>query len=240
MSTSAASPTPLTPLPAALLHHLDSEQASLRARATTVGTVLLAHLAGGWGLMQVDSVRQAVSEAAPIMVRLITDTPEPPPPAPPPPQPVKKAPPPPRALVAAAPKPQPAPEPVAFISPPAPPEPTPPQPVIEALPAPPAPPAPPVPAPKVISASDIRCPIGPDDRYPSASTSLGETGTASVRVLIDATGKPRDAVLQSSSGFARLDRAALANVRALRCKPFTEAGVAQAVWVVQPITFTLE
>ncbi|MFN5049154.1 MAG: hypothetical protein ACK5F2_13785, partial [Roseateles sp.] len=64
------------------------------ARRLLTGGVLSAHVLGVWALLQVDAVRQAVVEAAPIMVSLI-QAPEPPKPAPPPPpaaQPVKPRP----------------------------------------------------------------------------------------------------------------------------------------------------
>ena len=112
--------------------------------------------------------------------------------------------------------------------------------MLDTPPAPPAPPAPAAPSPKLISASDIRCPTPADAAYPQISQQFGETGTVRVRVLIDAQGRPQEVVLHQSSGFARLDRAALAGARALRCAPYTEAGVAQAVWVVAPIDFQME
>jgi protein TonB len=91
----------------------------------------------------------------------------------------------------------------------------------------------------VISASEIRCPTPAQAAFPEASQLRGETGVTQVRVLIDASGRPQDVLLHRSSGFARLDKAALAGVRTLRCHPYTEAGVAQAVWVVAPIAFEL-
>lgn len=236
--------SPLPPLPPSLLRASHRED-STTGRAATLAAVVLAHLAAGWALMQVDTVRQAVTAAAPLMVSLLTEAPEvPPPPAPPPPAPVRPPPlqPP---LLAARPRPLPTPEPVAFTAPD-----TPPAPPVAAAPAvaetPPAPPAPvtpaapPAPSPKVIAASDIQCPTPARPDYPAVSAQLGETGTTEVRVLVDAGGRPQDVVLHKTSGHPRLDRAALAGARTLRCKPYTEAGVAQAVWVVAPIVFELD
>jgi protein TonB len=61
-----------------------------------------------------------------------------------------------------------------------------------------------------------------------------------VRVLVDARGAPQQMVLLRPSGFARLDEAALATVRATRFKPYTENGVALPFWVVMPLIFELD
>ncbi len=76
--------------------------------------------------------------------------------------------------------------------------------------------------------------------YPTASQRLQEEGTVQVRVLVDARGTPQQMALARSSGFARLDDAALATVRATRFKPYTENGVALSFWVVMPLIFELE
>ena len=226
--------------PVPWLHHPDSPETG--SRLAVVAAVTLVHLAAGWGLLQIESVRQTVAVVAPMMVNLITEAPEPPPaapPPPPPPQPLRlKTPPPPKPLIAAQPRPQPEPEAPVFIAPPALPEPVAEQVVAEE--APPAPPAPPSPSPKLISASEIVCPTPASPQYPPLSEQLGEQGTSMVRVLIDAQGRPQDVALHRSSGHLRLDRAALAGVRSLRCKPYLEAGVAQAVWVLAPIDFQLQ
>ncbi len=85
----AALPTPRITAPAPV------DELGPTARRVLTGGVLAAHVLGGWALLQVDAVRQAVIEAAPIMVSLI-DAPAPPKPAPPP------APPAPPAQVAPA------------------------------------------------------------------------------------------------------------------------------------------
>ena len=46
--------------------------------------------------------------------------------------------------------------------------------------------------------------------------------------------------LAQSSGFARLDEAALAGVQRARFKPYTENGVPTAGWARIPIPFELE
>ncbi len=201
-----------------------------------IASVLLAHLAGGWALMQLDPVRQAMHEAMPLMVDLL-----PPPPAPaqlpPPPAPRQVMPPPePVPLIAAPPEPSPA--PTVFEAPPV--EQPPPAPVaIEAPPAPPAPPAP-APEPKTVPATAVTWLQPPAPVYPALSQRRGEAGRVIVRVLIDVAGLPRQIQVQESSGFARLDSSALTAVRATRFKPYTEGGVPQPVWVLVPIVFESE
>lgn len=201
--------------------------------------VLAAHLAAGWALMQIDAVRAAVLEAAPMMVDLIT--PPPPPaaaPPPPPPRQLKLPPPPPPLIVAA---PSPAPAVVAFEAPPPPPEPPP---VAVQAPAAPAPPAPPVitraAEPKTVSASAVGYLAQPPLTYPSFSRRARETGTTTLRVLIDERGLPRQVLVDKSSGSGRLDDAAITAMKQARFKPYTENGTALMVWVMAPIEFVLE
>jgi protein TonB len=116
------------------------------ARCALVAGVLGAHVLGAWALLQVESVRQAVGEVAPLVVDLIAPPtpPAPPPPTPPaPPKIVKHQPPPPPALAAA---PSPSPDPPAFVAAPPTAEPPPPA-AVEPPSPPPAPPAPPAPPP---------------------------------------------------------------------------------------------
>jgi len=208
----------------------DYDRAPLAGRALIAG-VLAAHVALAWALMQVETVRQAVSEVAPLMVDLLAP---PAPPAPPPPQPrpaIKRAVP----LITSAPAPDPA--PAAFVAPPAPPEPAPP--IVEAPAAPPAPPAPSV-LPKTIPATAVQYLDPPAPVYPALSRRLGESGQVLVRVEIDTTGRASHTQLLRSSGHRRLDESALAAVRAARFKPYTENGVPLAVWSTVPIVFELE
>jgi TonB family protein len=66
-----------------------------------------------------------------------------------------------------------------------------------------------------------------DDYYPSASQSMQEEGLAIVRVCVTPAGKlDGKPVIESTSGSARLDAAALTWAReALRFTPATERGV---------------
>jgi protein TonB len=164
-------------------------------------------------------------------------------PPPPRPAPTPPAPPPKRTVIAAA---RPAPAPVPFVA--APPEPPAPVPVAvapanpapAAPPAPPAPPPPPPAAPRTVSVSEISFLVPPAPEYPFAARRAREQGQVRVRVLVDTQGRPQQPELLRSSGFARLDEAALAAVRATRFKPYMENGVAQTVRVVMPLDFELE
>jgi len=211
------------------------------ARHTLVAGVLGAHLLGAWALMQLDVVRHAVSEAAPLFVNLLAP-PAPPKPTPPPPPQVRRAPPrpePPLVAVAPAPSvevpvfvvPAPEPPPPAVVAAP---EPAP------AVPAPPAPPPPPAPEPKTIPPTAVRYLTPPAPVYPSASRRQREAGRVVLRVEIGTDGRARQVVLARSSGHARLDEAAAASVRAARFAPYTENGAALVVWTLVPIEFELE
>jgi periplasmic protein TonB len=80
----------------------------------------------------------------------------------------------------------------------------------------------------------------PTAPYPPASRRLGETGKVLVRVYVDSDGLPKKAELGTSSGFERLDTAGLTVAMKWRYVPGKRAGVAQAMWVNVPVTFTLE
>lgn len=205
-------------------------------RRLMVVAILAAHVGGVWGLLQVQQVRDAVREAAPMFVNLLAPPAPPAPPPPPAPQPIQKKQTP-APVIAAAPSPAPA----AFVVP-APPEepqvPTPPAPVaiVEAPPAPPAP----APPPKMIPASAIQYLVPPEPEYPRLSRRNGETGTVIVRAYADEAGVPHQVQVERSSGFARLDEAAMSAVRKTRFKPYTENGKPVAGWVRMPFPFELE
>jgi protein TonB len=216
------------------------------ARCSLVAGILAAHAGGAWALLQLDAVRAAVADVAPLMVELLAPpaqvpAPPAPPPSPAPPQQLRK--PPPKVIAAPAPR---APAPPAFMIPAPPPEPPAPPPEVVAA-APPAVPEPapepaPVspPPPKTVEGSAVQYLDPPAPTYPAASRRFGESGRVFVRVLIDERGLPRQLQLQRSSGFERLDDAALAAIRAARFRPYTEDGRALVVWAVIPIHFELE
>jgi protein TonB len=61
-----------------------------------------------------------------------------------------------------------------------------------------------------------------------------------VQGLIGADGRVRETRLQNSSGYARLDNAALQAVRHWRCQPVMRDGVLQEAWRNAPVDFILK
>ena len=206
-------------------------------RRAMVAAILAAHVAAVYGLLQVRELREAAHDVAPMFVDLIAPPAPPAPPVPPPPapQPILKKPPP-APVIAAAPSA----EPAAFVVPAPPPaEPIQAPSVPVAIQAPPAPPAP-APAPKIIPASAVQYLEPPAPEYPRLSKRNAESGRVMVRVFIDTAGLPRNVQVSSSSGFVRLDDAAVAAVQKARFKPYTENGQPTAAWTNVPINFELE
>lgn len=224
-------PPPRPPLPLAR----SGQDLAGNERRLLVGAIAGAHVLGLWALFQVQAVRDAVREVAPVMVEFIQPEAQakpPPPPAPRPPTPVAK----PLPAIAAVPSPVPA--PAAFEVPA--PEPAP-APVVVAAPAPPAPAPPPAPpTPKLLPATAVGYLVQPPIEVPMASRRLGEAGTVQLRVLVDVAGLPRQVSLHKSSGFARLDEQALQAMRKARFKPQTENGQPIEWIVIAPLQYEIE
>ena len=225
----------------------------LSRNTVIAGGVVLFHVAALWAI-QSGLLRRAVEIVVPaeIIVQLMEPprvAPPPPPPAPPPP-PERKP-----VVQPKAPTPPPIPQPIAIADPiPAPSAPTgviepPPAPPVVA-PAPPAPSAPPAappapPAPPAVvevSSADVTYLKPPVISYPAMSRRLNETGNVIVAVYFDVGGNPKRAEIFRSSGFERLDRAAVAAMMGARVTPFRRPGVSDAhVFMLKaPINFVLE
>jgi protein TonB len=104
-------------------------------------------------------------------------------------------------------------------------------------------PAPPPPKKTVKKAPEIdpkfRRRFQPD--YPPTSRRLGEEGSVILQVLVGTDGKVQDGKVKTSSGFPRLDEAALKHaLRAWRFTPGTEDGVPVATWHSVKVTFKIE
>ncbi|MGU7776250.1 energy transducer TonB [Burkholderia sp. MR1-5-21] len=80
--------------------------------------------------------------------------------------------------------------------------------------------------------------VEPD--YPMMSRRRGESGTAYVHFVVGVTGKIESIELQKSSGYSRLDEAALAAMRASTCRPYIEHGQAIRAARTQPYKFGLD
>jgi protein TonB len=76
--------------------------------------------------------------------------------------------------------------------------------------------------------------------YPATSRRLGEEGVVRLKVLVDERGRPHDVVVASSSGFPRLDQAAVDAVRRWRFEPATDGNRAVSAWGAVSIRFKLE
>ena len=237
----------LSPATSLRLSMLAISPHSRSRQAAIAGGVVLAHVAALWAL-QHGLLRREPPEIV-VPVQILSEIipaqpavqPAPPPPAPPPPQPPARPAPAPAPRKAPAPRPAPrppAPMPVAIPDPaPAPAAPqgtTEPQAPAPPIAAPVAPPAPPVPAaPPVLAAAPFDLPMVDADyaanedafRPPAISRRLGEYGTVVLRVTVGINGFATRVELARSSGYERLDKAALAGARKLKFRPATRNGV---------------
>ena len=206
--------------------------AQARQRRIVIATMLALHALGVVGLLNASRLRDVVVEARPMFLAVIDAPAAVTPTKPLPPPPTVKAPPPPQlSLPLIAPEPSPSTSSlVAQVVPP------PPAPVVAAEPPAPAP-APSLP--KTIPPSAVQYLVPPAPVYSRMSAKMRESGKVLVRVYIDEAGLPRNVQLANSTGFPRLDDAALAAVRNCRFKPYLENGVAVAGWAAIPIEFEL-
>ncbi|WP_296442859.1 energy transducer TonB [Rhodoferax sp. UBA5149] len=212
----------------------------MNRNVTIAISVVVFHIAMLWAL-QTGLLRRTVEVFVP--AEILSEFIEPPapkivPPPPPPPKPVKQP-------VAKAPLPVPAlaPQPLAIADPtPSPNAPTgvtTPQPITPPVAAPVAV-APPAAARDELPSSDADYLQNPKPPYPALSKRLGEQGKVMVRVLISQDGTAQKADIKQSSGFERLDQAALATVLRWRYVPGKRAGVPETMWFNVPINFVLE
>lgn len=201
-------------------------------RRAVVGLLLLAHGLLGWGLLQARLERREEAPP-PLFVDIVTRSE----PAAPPSLPQPRAMPDfrpellqiqmPEVVVAAAPAP-------VTVTPAVPQEqpsaPSPATPVTVANAA---------PAERVLPASAVQYLEPPLLVYPRASRRAGEAGRVLLRVFIDEQGLPRQVQVNRSSGFARLDEAAIEALRKARFKPCIADGQPVAGWALVPLTFEL-
>lgn len=78
-----------------------------------------------------------------------------------------------------------------------------------------------------------------NDIYPSTSRNLGEEGRVRIRMCIGTNGRVTEASISETSGYSRLDDAALRSTRQYRFRPGTEDGKPVAQCFVQPVAFSL-
>lgn len=80
----------------------------------------------------------------------------------------------------------------------------------------------------------------PPPRYPAMSRQLQEEGRVEVLVDVSAAGLPGKVSLKTSSGFPRLDKAALEVVQTWRFVPAKRGDQAEASTVTVPLVFNLQ
>jgi protein TonB len=80
----------------------------------------------------------------------------------------------------------------------------------------------------------------PPPEYPRLSRRLNEQGRVVLRVLIGIDGAAAKAEIGTTSGYERLDAAALQAVLRWRYVPGRRNGVAEAMWFNVPVRFVLE
>jgi protein TonB len=194
-------------------------------RAAGLLFVLVAHIVALWGLWS-HRILVVPDEVVTLFVDTITLPPPPPKEAPKParlekPRPMEK--PQPQQLVAEAP----ANAPGDAVAPP-------PQPPVE---APPARPAGPV---SLGTELAVACPERSAPTYPPLSRRQNEEGKVVLRVELDEQGGVAAVRIATSSGFARLDEAALAAVKTWRCNPARRDGQPVRAVALQPFRFVLQ
>jgi protein TonB len=218
-----------------------SQMSQQQRHLLIASSVVLFHIAAIW-VLQTGLVRQALEAVVP--VEILSEFIEPPKPKseppPPPPKPVvqavqrQTAPPPPMPLAIADLTPAPD-APTGVVAPPVP-VPLPPITAPVAATPTPAPVAPQIELPS----SDADYLHNPRPNYPAQSRRMGEQGKVVVRVLIGVDGLAQKAEIRQSSGFERLDDAALATVKSWHYVPGKRAGVVEAMWFSVPINYVLE
>lgn len=88
-------------------------------------------------------------------------------------------------------------------------------------------------------AQDLKTSNRVEPTYPPAARRAGEEGTVRLKVLVDEKGRPKDVAVATSSGFARLDEAAMAAVRKWRFVAATNGSNPISAWTQVAITFRL-
>lgn len=90
-----------------------------------------------------------------------------------------------------------------------------------------------------LPSSDAAYLNNPQPVYPAISRRLAEQGKVLVRVLIGKNGRAQQVEVTQSSGYERLDHAALEAVLSWRYVPGQLGGEPQAMWYGIPISFKL-
>lgn len=96
------------------------------------------------------------------------------------------------------------------------------------------------PAPPVGETANMKVNRRVDPVYPAASRRAGEEGTGVFRVLVAANGRPLEVTVLRSSGFPRLDEAAVTAIKKWAFSPAMQAGQAVESWTRVQVRFELQ
>ena len=88
-------------------------------------------------------------------------------------------------------------------------------------------------------AQDLKTANRVDPTYPPASRRAGEQGTVRLKVLVDTNGRPSNVAVTQSSGFPRLDEAAVQAVRKWRFEAATDGSKKIQAYTQVAVTFKL-
>lgn len=86
----------------------------------------------------------------------------------------------------------------------------------------------------------VSCPTLSAPVYPSISRRMGEEGKLVLRVELDENGQVDTAVVVDSSGYPRLDKAAMTAVKDWQCRPPLRDGQPIRAIALQPFNFVLQ
>lgn len=88
-------------------------------------------------------------------------------------------------------------------------------------------------------AQDLKTSSRVEPIYPPASRRAGEEGTVRIRVLVDERGRPSQVQVAKSSGFSKLDEAAMTAVRKWKFVAATDGTRPVTAWTQVAVTFRL-
>jgi periplasmic protein TonB len=208
--------------------------------ALIAGSVVLFHVAAIWAFHS-GLLRRAMEVVVPVQVMAEMLAPPAPEIEPQAPAPQPKVTPVKQPVITRTPTPSAAPQPMAIADP----TPSADAPTGTLTPQPPAPPvnsAPTAPAPPAVQLPSTAADYlqNPRATYPPLSRRMGEQGLVLVRVLVGADGHPQKTELKRSSGYERLDKAALDYVMKCRYVPGKVSGMAQTMWYDAPVNYVLD
>jgi protein TonB len=86
----------------------------------------------------------------------------------------------------------------------------------------------------------VSCPKLSPPTYPAISRRMGEEGKLVLRVELDESGRIDEAKILNSSGYERLDTAALTAVKSWHCNPSLRNGQPVRAVALQPFNFVLQ